>query len=117
MLGHLVKEAGCLPVRVGGWIDHVHLICGLSRTVTMASMVEQVKTESSKWAKKHRLGSPAFAWQSGYAVFSVSQSNLDVVTHYANEQSTHHQKMSFQDELRSLCRKHGIELDERYVWD
>ncbi len=117
MLGHHVKEAGCIALRVGGWVDHVHVVCGLSRTVTNAELVEHVKTETSKWAKKAPLGVPAFAWQAGYGVFSVSPSNLNAVVKYADQQAEHHQHISYQDEFRSLCRRHGLEIDERYVWD
>ena len=66
MLSHHVEQSGCFPKRTGGWIDHVHIVCGLSRTVTIASLVEHVKTETSKWAKSHKLGMSTFAWQSGY---------------------------------------------------
>lgn len=117
ILCHQIEQAGCVPVRTGGWIDHVHLVCGLSRTVTIASLVEHVKVESSKWAKSASHGGPAFSWQTGYGAFSVSQSNLDHVVNYVNRQAIHHAGQSFQDEFRELCRRHELELDERYAWD
>ena len=117
MLSHHVEEIGCFPKRSGGWIDHVHIVCGLARTVTIAKLVEHVKTETSKWAKKTSNGVPAFTWQAGYGVFSVSQSNLDAVIDYVDRQEEHHKRQSFQDEFRELCLKHEIEIDERYVWD
>eukprot|EP00456_Euglypha_rotunda_P008003 TRINITY_DN114_c1_g1_i8.p1 TRINITY_DN114_c1_g1~~TRINITY_DN114_c1_g1_i8.p1 ORF type:complete len:121 (+),score=4.99 TRINITY_DN114_c1_g1_i8:468-830(+) len=117
ILHHQIERAACVPVHTGGWIDHVHLVCGLSRTVTIASLVEHVKVETSKWAKSARQGSPTFSWQSGYGAFSVSQSNLDQVVHYVRHQPAHHTKQSFQDEFRELCRRHELEFDERYVWD
>ena len=58
-----------------------------------------------------------FEWQGGYADFSVSQSNLEEVKQYIRGQEEHHRKMSFQEELRALLRKHEIEWDEEYVWD
>ena len=79
MIGYQVNQIGCTAVRAGGWIDHVHFICGLSRTVTVAALVEHVKVETSKWAKKANHGSSTFSWQSGYGAFSVSQSNLETV--------------------------------------
>ena len=117
MLSHHVEEIGCFPKRSGGWIDHVHIVCGLARTVTIAKLVEHVKTETSKWAKKTSNGVPAFTWQAGYGVFSVSQSNLDAVIDYVDRQEEHHKRQSFQDEFRELCLKPEIEIDERYVWD
>jgi hypothetical protein len=58
-----------------------------------------------------------FSWQGGYGAFGVSESNIPDVKDYITRQEEHHRKMSFQDEFRQLCRRHGIELDERYVWD
>jgi hypothetical protein len=60
---------------------------------------------------------PRFSWQAGYAAFSVSQSNVEGVQKYIEGQEEHHRKMTFQDELRTLFKRHGIEFDERYVWD
>ncbi|MDA0833741.1 MAG: transposase [Planctomycetota bacterium] len=117
MMAHHVQETGCVVVRVGGWIDHVHVVCGLLRTIDIATLVELIKVETSKWAKKDVMGIPMFAWQSGYAAFSVSQSLLPRVEAYVKNQASHHAQRSFQDEFRELCRKHGIDVDERYVWD
>ena len=61
-------------------------------------------------------GNKHFGWQPGYAGFSVSQSNIEEVRNYIENQAEHHRKMTFQDELRVLFRRHGIEFDERYVW-
>ena len=61
--------------------------------------------------------SQSFQWQNGYAGFSVSQSNVEEVRNYIEKQADHHRRMTFQDELRALFKRHGIEFDERYVWD
>ena len=115
MLSHHVKESKCTSV--GGHIDHVHLLVGLARTITIAQLVEHVKTETSKWAKKLERGTSIFKWQSGYGAFSVSHSLVDPVDQYIRNQVEHHAKMSFQDEYRRICQKHEVEIDERYVWD
>jgi putative transposase len=117
MLSHHVKESNCTSASVGGYIDHVHLLVGLSRTITIAQLVENVKTETSKWAKDADGGSSIFAWQSGYGAFSVSHSLLQTVDDYIRNQIEHHTKMSFQDEYRRMCENNDIEIDERYVWD
>ncbi len=117
MLSHHVSEIGCFPKLSGGWIDHVHGVCGLSRTVTIAQLVEHLKTETSRWVKKQPSGAKSFTWQAGYGAFSVSQSNLDRVVAYVEQQEKHHRKRTYQDEFRELCRKHNLEIDERYVWD
>ena len=81
------------------------------------SVIEEAKTETSKWLKKQSTDLSDFAWQGGYGVFSVSESNCEQVKRYIAEQEHHHRKMSFQDEFRLLCKRHGIEIDKRYVWD
>jgi putative transposase len=100
MLGYHVNEIGCHALRAGAWIDHVHVVCGLSRTVAIAALVEHVKVETSKWAKNSPHGSSLFSWQSGYGAFSVSQSNLPAVVDYVENQSSHHARRTFQDEFR-----------------
>lgn len=117
MLAHHVKEQGCVSASVGGHVDHVHLMIGLSRTITIAKLVEKIKTETSKWAKQHEKCSSLFSWQAGYGAFSVSHSLRDAVDQYIRNQEEHHAKLTFQDEFRALCEKHEIEIDERYVWD
>jgi putative transposase len=97
--------------------DHLHVLCRLSRTVTIARLVEQTKIESSKWIKRHSRGTPAFQWQQGYAAFSVSASNSGRVKRYIENQDSHHRVRTFQDELRAFLRRHQVEFDERYVWD
>ena len=117
MLAHHVKEADCVSASVGGHVDHVHLLVGLSRTITIAKLVEKIKTESSKWAKVKENCSSAFGWQAGYGAFSVSHSNRNSVDEYIRTQRAHHQELSFQDEFRKLCKCHNVEIDECYVWD
>ena len=97
--------------------DHMHALCRLSRTVSLAKLVETMKTESSKWIKRHSRGSAGFKWQAGYAVFSVSASNASRVQRYIETQDEHHRAKTFQNELRAFFRRHQIEFDERYVWD
>jgi putative transposase len=117
MLSHHVKESKCVSASVGGHIDHIHLLVGLSRTITIAKLVENVKIETSKWAKKTTGGNPKFTWQSGYGAFSVSHSLRIAVDKYIRDQAEHHSNMSFKEEYRQLCERHEIEIDERFVWD
>jgi REP element-mobilizing transposase RayT len=113
VLGNL----GCTSLRVGGVGDHVHILLGLSRTKTIANVVEELKTASSKWLKNFGPEMAEFHWQHGYGAFSVSQSDADRVEAYILEQSQHHQRMTFQEEYRRLLERHHIDFDERYVWD
>jgi len=75
------------------------------------------KGNPSKWMKEQGPAYRDFHWQGGYGSFSVSQSNVEQVRAYVATQEEHHREVSYQDEFRALWRKHGIEIDERYVWD
>jgi len=93
------------------------IVCGLARTITVAKLVEHLKVETSKWAKRRLPDLATFHWQAGYGAFSVSQSMVENVIEYVDGQTEHHRKMTFQEEFRAICKKHGIEIDERYAWD
>ena len=101
---------------IGAVEDHVHLLITLPRTMTIASMVETLKTSSSKWLKIKTDSLRSFAWQQGYAVFSVSHSQMFSVCRYIRTQEEHHRRMNFQDEMRSVLNKHELQFDERYLW-
>jgi putative transposase len=58
-----------------------------------------------------------FAWQNGYAAFSVAESTLESVIEYVTKQDEHHQRLTFQEEYRAFLHRHHVNLDERYVWD
>lgn len=125
-LGGVSKQLECAPLRIGGVEDHVHILARLGRTITQADWIKEIKRVSSIWVKSQPQpdslsdGASAplseFAWQGGYACFSVSVSNLDAVECYITGQKKHHQKMTFQDELRIMLKKHGEMWDEKYVW-
>lgn len=95
--------------------DHLHVLCTLPRTITIAQLVSKVKAPSSIWLKGK--GILNFEWQGGYAVFSVSASKVDVVKRYIKNQPEHHKKTNFKDELRLFFERYKIEYDEKYVWD
>ena len=114
-LGGTLKNIECPPIKIGGMPDHVHLLFALHRTRSISKVVEEVKKESSIWAKD--IFHPDFYWQSGYGAFSVSPSNVPAVVNYIENQEEHHRVKTYKDELRQTFRKHGIEWDERYVWD
>jgi REP element-mobilizing transposase RayT len=107
----------CRLTAAGGVADHVHLLVSLGREIAIADLVRELKAGSSRWVHDTFPEMADFAWQAGYGAFSVSASMLDRVTRYINNQAEHHKKQSFQDEYREFLRKHGIEWDERYVWD
>ncbi|MDQ2922160.1 MAG: transposase, partial [Acidobacteriota bacterium] len=94
----------------------IHLLARFGRTITQAEWVKELKRVSNLWLKEQG-DCDDFEWQGGYADFSVSQSNLEQVKSYIANQKHHHQKLTFQDEVRALLTKHQMEWDERYIWD
>jgi len=102
---------------INGVEDHIHALVSLSRKFTVMKVIQDSKTETSKWLKKQTACVRDFSWQAGYGAFSVSESNIPQLRKYIEDQEEHHRKMTFQEEFRELCRRHGIELDERYAWD
>lgn len=116
-LATCLQNAKSEPLIVGGVEDHVHLLFCLSRTSSIADVVKDLKAFSSKWLKTQGEPYPAFFWQTGYGVFSVSESKVPDVLEYIRNQESHHQRFDFKAEFRLLCERHGIELDEQYAWD
>ncbi len=116
-LGRTALSSECKLLIGGGVADHVHLLVSLARTISIAELVRSLKSSSSRWLHDTRPDLRDFSWQSGYAAFGVSESSVESVKAYIANQKAHHEKTSFQDEYRAFLSKHGVEFDERYVWD
>ena len=116
-LGGICRNLDSTALAVGGVADHVHILCRMSRSLSVADFVLNVKKDSSKWVKAKEQSLGDFHWQNGYAAFSISPSHVEALRRYIVDQEKHHQKESFQDELRRILRKYDVEYDERYVWD
>lgn len=116
-LATVARNSDCECYRVGGVADHVHLAVRLSRTITVAKMVEKLKTTSSKWLKSQSQVQTNFAWQRGYGAFSLRPSDLNGLCEYIDGQVQHHRRKTFQEEYRAILEQSGIEYDERYIWD
>jgi REP element-mobilizing transposase RayT len=116
-LGGICNKHECYPVKIGGYWDHVHLLCLLSKKISVINLIENLKSSSSGWIKKQNVDYENFYWQSGYGAFSVGLSDVGRVKTYIENQHEHHKTITFQDEFRELLRSHHIDYDERYVWD
>ncbi len=111
------RNAGCPSLAIDGTEDHLHMLFVLSRTKSVADIVEQIKTSTSRWIKEKGPIYRHFHWQTGYGAFSIGQSQVPTVTNYIKRQKEHHRKRSFQDEMRLLLEKYDVKYDEKYVWD
>jgi len=114
-LGGIARENGMKTLVIGGVADHVHVLARIRPAHSAAQIARVIKTNSSRWV--HEKGHTKFAWQAGYGVFSVSESNVGSVTKYIAAQEAHHQKHSFQEEFLAFLKKNNVAYDERYIWD
>ena len=102
---------------INGTVNHVHALFALSRTTTVADIVEEVKKRSSKWIKTREPRLRNFQWQIGYGAFSIGQSNVAALKRYIADQKEHHRRHSFEEEYRSFLEKYEVAYDEKYLWD
>ena len=116
-MAKIFRELRSPSLTIGGTDDHVHILFSLGRTIEVAELVKEVKSESSKWIKSKGKEFENFYWQRGYGAFSIGQSQVTAVKRYIARQKVHHQRVTFQDEYRKFLKSYGIDYDERYVWD
>ncbi len=116
-MGSICKGLECHPIKIGGYTDHVHILCMLSKKIALMKLLEDVKSDSSKWIKTKGDDYKNFYWQNGYGAFSVNPAEVDRVIAYIANQHEHHRKKTFQEEYRAFLKKYKVEYDERYVWD
>jgi putative transposase len=116
-LAGICKSLECHAIKIGGYTDHVHILCTLSKKIALMNLLEEIKSHSSKWMKTKDDPIKNFYWQSGYDAFSVNPSQIHAVTEYIANQRIHHAKKTFLDEYRTFLKKYNVEYDERYVWD
>jgi REP element-mobilizing transposase RayT len=111
------RQVGSEAYRVGGTEDHIHIACMLPRTVTASKLMTEIKASSSAWVKKECSKLSLFAWQAGYGVFSLGQSQLPALLRYIDNQRDHHRSRTFQEEMREIVRRYQAEHNEEHMWD
>lgn len=113
-LGGIVREMQGTALIVGGTSDHVHILARVRPAHSAAEIARIIKASSSRWV--HERWGADFAWQTGYGVFSVSESNVAEVTKYIAGQEEHHKRHSFEEEFVAFLKKNNVDYDERYIW-
>lgn len=116
-LGGICYNLGCPPIIIGGHNDHVHILTLLSKQIPLMKLLEELKTNSSKWMKTKDKSLSKFYWQVGYGAFSVNPAQLNLVIEYIENQNEHHKTVTFQEEFRGFLERYRIEYDERFLWD
>ncbi len=116
-IGGIVKADSGILIQIGGIDDHIHILMKLKPMHKLSDVMQKIKGSSSKWInEQNRLG-VKFKWQDGYGAFTVSASQVPVVTKYIENQEKHHQGFSFQSEFELLLDRHDVEYDEKYIWN
>lgn len=112
-LGGICRNLDCPLIAAGGTTNHIHLLVAFGKTITLADLLMHTKKDSSKWLKSK--GIRPFAWQEGYGAFSIGESGRAATMTYIKKQKKHHTRMTFEDELKTLCRKYRVEYDPKYL--
>ena len=113
----ICNKLDCTLVQIGGTSDHIHILCSLSKKISLIDLLEKIKSNSSKWIKTKGNKYSKFYWQNGYGAFSVSPNMVDKVKVYIVDQKEHHRVKSFKEEYVLFLKKYNINFDEKYVWD
>ena len=116
VIGNLINETNCTTIIIGGVEDHVHCFLSLKPVVSISELMKTVKAKSSKYINDNKLTEDRFEWQTGYGVFSYSQSHIDNVYRYIQNQEKHHQSKSFKEEYVELLEAFQIDYDQQYVF-
>jgi REP element-mobilizing transposase RayT len=112
---HLLKNKNCHLYRINGVEDHLHILTHVHTTISISSLIKDIKLAADDFIKKEKLFPKFKGWQDGYGAFSESYSAKDRLIHYIKNQEEHHRKVPFMDEYKSLLKEHEIEFDEKYL--
>ena len=115
-IGGIARKHKMRALQVGGVEDHIHALVTAAPTMAPSQIAQVLKGESSKWIHAEFSTLRNFAWQDGYAAFTVSKSNIPKVIRYIQSQREHHRRKTFQEEYLEFLHENGIEFDERYLW-
>ncbi len=115
-MGGTIKISKSIPIVINGTENHIHILCIMSKNISLADLLEDIKGNSSRWIKTMGPHYREFAWQGGYASDSVSQSKVDVVKKYIENQKEHHRKQSFEEEYIQFLKGNGVDYNEDYLW-
>lgn len=116
-IGKIITEYDSHPIIINGTSNHIHILCILSKNISLSNLIGKIKRNSSKWIKNKRKRLKNFYWQRGYGAFSINESIKDDVIKYIKNQEKHHRKMSFKQEYRKSLNNYDISYSEKYVWD
>jgi putative transposase len=112
-IGGIAREKKMKALAIGGVADHVHVLISLPATVSVATAIQLLKGNSSKWLHETFPKLRGFQWQAGYGAFSIALSGIEATVSYIHDQERHHRRRTFQEEIEVMLRKHGFSFDKR----
>jgi len=113
----IIQNEGHKMLAINGTHNHIHLFFGMKPNQSVSKLVQDVKSNSSKWIAEKSFVKSKFSWQEGFGAFSYGHSQLNDVIAYVNNQKEHHKKQSFRDEYLLFLRKFNVEYDEKYLFE
>ncbi len=111
----VLKDKKCHLYRIGGVSDHIHILTHLYPSISLASLIKDIKLASTELIKSKNLFPQFSGWQEGYAAFTYAFKDKDRLIDYIKNQEAHHQVKTFKEELIDLLTEHGIDFDEKYL--
>ena len=102
---------------VNGTSNHVHILLGLNPSISVSDTVHDIKRSSSLFINKEKLCLGRFSWQDGYGGFSYSLSQIADIYNYIENQKSHHQLKSFQQEYTDYLISNEMEFDTQFLFD
>jgi putative transposase len=109
-LASWIRQQNGIPLAVNGMPEHVHILARLNQNTALAHVLRGSKADSSRWLHQSFPDLAGFAWQTGYAAFTVSRSQEDRVRIYIENQKQHHRDRTYLDEFRTMLQAHGLEV-------
>jgi len=116
-LGRAVKDMGGIALAVNGVADHVHILAKLRPDKSVSQVLSSIKARSSGWIHRTRPDLAVFAWQTGYGAFTLGPGQVPDVTRYIQNQKEHHRREPYDQELRKMLRRAGLDVDEPFYWE
>jgi putative transposase len=115
-IGGIIKLSKSIPIMINGTENHIHVLCIMSKNISLADLMEDVKRNSSRWIKTKGIHYKDFAWQGGYSGYSVSQSKVETVKKYIENQKNHHKQQTFEEEYTEFLKEYNVDYDEKFLW-
>ena len=115
-ISDVIKRNGSIPILINGVEDHLQILCLLSKNMSLAKLVEKIKSDSSRWIKTLHPYYKNFTWQRGYGGFSISSSTQNGIIQYIENQKEHHKQISFEEEYLMILDTSDTKYDDQYLW-